>query len=247
MRLPAARRRAPSLTSWPSRRRPSPARPLRSRARPGAAGGRRPWSNECSAPWKCSAGTDLPAPSSLPSPSSPFSTFLVGRCGASGPALNFGRLADARLRGEPAPVFAIDGELQPAAVEVRLVAQPAHQLAHRDPAPLRDLRRVGRGVALVRADEDVVVLVLDERAVQLRAVEELERLAQLAVEAHLLAQPTPRGVPRRLARARVAAGRVRPEPRRVVLVRRALLHEQAPPPVEDEDREGAVQRARAVH
>src|SRR5215218_3287812 len=146
------------------------------------------------------------------------------------------------LRGRPAPVFALDGELQPAAVEVRPLAQSAQQLSHRDPAPLLDLRRVRRGVALVRADEDVVVLVLDERAVQLRAVEELERLAQLAVEAHLLAQAPTRGRARGLARARVAAGRVRPQARRVVLVGRALLHEQAPAAVEDEDREGAVQR-----
>ena len=51
----------------------------------------------------------------------------------------------------------------------------------------------------------------------------------------------------RLARARVPAGRVRPQPAGVVLAQRAPLQQQFAAVVEGEDREGPVQLAREVY
>src|SRR5205085_6624731 len=95
-------------------------------------------------------------------------------------------------------------------------------------------------------DEHVVILMLDEAAAQLGAVEKLERRAQRAIEAHLLAQPAMRRRFRRLARSRMAAGSVGPQARRMILRLRALLQQQSFICVEDEDGERAMERARTM-
>ena len=92
------------------------------------------------------------------------------------------------------------------------------------------------------ANENMVELMLGETLHHVRLVDKAERLFELALHPHLLHQTAFCGILQRLAVTRMAAAGVGPQARSVVFCERTLLEQHLPFAVEDENREGTVQR-----
>ena len=102
--------------------------------------------------------------------------------------------------------------------------------------PINNRCRVGG------ADENMIELVLGETLHHVGLVDEAERLFEFALHPHLLHQATFGGILQRLTITRMTAAGVGPQTRSVVFCERALLEQHLPFAVEDENREGTVQR-----
>ena len=129
---------------------------------------------------------------------------------------------------------------EPDGERLRVRRDPGADIRGRLPLPAVHFRRIGRRVAGMPADQDMVVLVFHQPVIQVGAVDEAERRLEGAVEAHLFLQPAVRGVERRFTWPRMAAARVRPEAAGVVLRLRPPLQQQPAGVVEDEDGKRAV-------
>ena len=92
------------------------------------------------------------------------------------------------------------------------------------------------------ADEHVVELMLSESLHHVGLVDEAECLFEVALHAHLLHQTAFGGLFERLAVTRMAAAGVGPQSRGVIFGERTLLEQHLAFAVEDENREGTVQR-----
>lgn len=110
------------------------------------------------------------------------------------------------------------------------------------PARLRHLQRVGRQCPAPPPDDDVIELMLDESAAQLSPVHEIADHREIATDdPQFIAQPAPSSVLHRLSRTRMTAARVRPQPTRVILPRRAPLQQDSTAVIEQHDGHGAMQ------
>ncbi len=107
----------------------------------------------------------------------------------------------------------------------------------------------GVGIAIVPSDEDMVDLVLHQSAGDiLGSVAEGTGRPHIRLDSHLLSEPPPRRIGRRLAWHGMSAAGVRPEPTEVVLARRPSLEQHPRHIVEQEDRDGEVEHpGRPVH
>src|SRR5690606_29206141 len=125
------------------------------------------------------------------------------------------------------------------ALELRLERIDAH------PAPVRNLADVGVDRAVVAPVVHPAILVLGAERAILRVVLELVQELERTREPELLLEPARNRLLHLLAPARVRAARVRPVVRPERLGRSALLQQKLVVAVEHEDRERAMQHARA--
>ena len=102
--------------------------------------------------------------------------------------------------------------------------------------PINNRCRVGG------ANKHMVELMLGKALHHVGLVDEAERLLEVALHPHLLHQAAFCGILQRLAVTRMAAAGVGPQTRSVVFGKRALLKQHLSFAVEDENREGTVQR-----
>lgn len=137
-----------------------------------------------------------------------------------------------------------EGDLEPGREALGVLGELGAEGVHRDPAPALGLFGVRSGLAREAPDESVVELVLGEaRGLVVGSVDERASVFERHVEAHFFLQAALRGVEGALVRAWVAAAGVGPEPAEVVLGAGAFLEEEPARVVQDEDGEGAVERA----
>src|SRR5207248_2115798 len=94
---------------------------------------------------------------------------------------------------------------------------------------------------------DIHELVLLHSLVEIGAISGKEAKLERRLDAKLLMQATPCGRDRAFARTRMSAAGVRPQPAGVIFFWVALLQQDPPAPVDQEDRKGAMQEPRAVH
>src|SRR5712691_83227 len=130
---------------------------------------------------------------------------------------------------------------------IRLPLDPAADLLDREQLDVRNLRRVGPRRGLERPEIDVNEFVLVHAVVELGPVAREEAKRQIAGDAEFLVEPPARRRDGSLARARMPAAGIRPQSARVIFFRIALLQENPTAVVDDEDRESAMQQARAVN
>jgi hypothetical protein len=96
------------------------------------------------------------------------------------------------------------------------------------------------------AEKDLDQLVLDHVLADLGAISGVELRPERHLGAELLAEAADRGGADALARARMAAAAVPPQPARMIFAAGAALDEEPPLAVDEEDGESAVEQAAAV-
>ena len=136
---------------------------------------------------------------------------------------------------------------KPGGIALGMTLKRPLQHIGREPTPVGHLRSCcvdlrGSG----RAHKYVSVLVLRQVVPYGQAVRFLKNGRESSAEAEFFGQAAQSALQGRLAGVRVAATGVRPQAPGVVLVRGALLNEEAPPRVKNEDRECAVKEAFGV-
>jgi hypothetical protein len=106
-----------------------------------------------------------------------------------------------------------------------------------------DLGRIGLGLRLQAAEIHINELVLPQSMVELGPITGKKSKPERIAHAELLVETATGGRHGPLARTRMPAARIRPQPARMVFARVSLLQQDAAAPVDQEDRERAMQQA----
>ena len=130
---------------------------------------------------------------------------------------------------------------------VRLAHNAAGDLVRAGELDLGHFRRIGIGLRGQRPEIDIDEFVLLHAAVEIGTIAAVESERQRRGDAELLGQPPARRHQRGLAGARMPAAGIRQQPTGVIFLAAAPLQQDAALIVRNEDRECAMQPARAMH
>jgi hypothetical protein len=131
--------------------------------------------------------------------------------------------------------LSVYNESKPIGKILRAVIKFRPQRRETDQLPAGLLLHVERRVEVGTAEQHVVELVSDQSIAHVGLIDKAPELLKLTVQTHFGLQPSLGGGHDLLARPRVPATSVRPQPGGVLLAKRASLHQQFPTRVEDED------------
>lgn len=135
---------------------------------------------------------------------------------------------------------------EPNGIVFRSLVDVTLDFSERLPAPIRDLQRVWSRYAIEVAAEDMHDFIFNQIVRHFSAVIHRKDECERADNAHLFGQSSNSGVDGALARAWMAATGVRPKPSRMVFSGSALMQQDAPTLIANDNGYGSVPQSNAM-